>query len=311
MEKASFTRKYFEDIPGLDTPDGWQRFLDFVLHYADSFCLSFYTDCSPFRELSPEDLHASQWGFLSGSITDWEVTTQSPVTARAPMLLLYFRLDPVTTSFLRGRRTVLDFPAARLDRGFLCFDDLAFLKDGKIFFCSCTHEKYCAIAGDAARLYQDDPLRPIDGLDTEAGWQRFLDFALGHADSFSLSFRALPPTVARVEEFRNSQWGFLYPSARSQEITDRTALPLGGPVRLLYFHFTLAAVRFLRTLSHVYDLEDTEEMPSGPHWMADLAFYKAGHCFFASRTDTRTCGTDRAVLALLQDAEAATTSQKG
>ena len=70
MEKASFTRKYFEDMPGLDTPAGWQRFLDFVLHYTDSFCLSFYTNCSPFRELSPEDLHASQWGFLSGSITD-------------------------------------------------------------------------------------------------------------------------------------------------------------------------------------------------------------------------------------------------
>lgn len=154
MEKAAFTRKYLEDVPGLDSPEGWRRFLDFVLSYADSFCLSFYTDCGPFRALSPEDFCASPRGFLSASISDWEVTDQSPVTARTPMLLLYFRLDPVTVSFLRGRRTVLDFPPARLDRGFLCFDDLAFLKAGKIFFCSCSHEGFCSIDGDVARLYR-------------------------------------------------------------------------------------------------------------------------------------------------------------
>ena len=165
MEKAAFTRKYLEDVPGLDSPDIWRRFLDFVLSYADSFCLSFYTDCGPFRALSPEDFCASPWGFLSASISDWEVTDQSPVTARTPMLLLYFRLDPVTVSFLRGRRTVLDFPAARLDRGFLCFDDLAFLKAGKIFFCSCTHERFCSIDGDVHRLYQGNPLQPISELD--------------------------------------------------------------------------------------------------------------------------------------------------
>ena len=160
MEKAAFTRKYLEDVPGLDSPDIWRRFLDFVLSYADSFCLSFYTDCGPFRALSPEDFCASPWGFLSASISDWEVTDQSPVTARTPMLLLYFRLDPVTVSFLRGRRTVLDFPAARLDRGFLCFDDLAFLKAGKIFFCSCTHERFCSIDGDVHRLYRAIPSSP-------------------------------------------------------------------------------------------------------------------------------------------------------
>ena len=223
MEKAAFTRKYLEDVPGLDSPEGWRRFLDFVLSYADSFCLSFYTDCGPFRALSPEDFCASPWGFLSASISDWEVTDQSPVTARTPMLLLYFRLDPVTVSFLRGRRTVLDFPPARLDRGFLCFDDLAFLKAGKIFFCSCTHERFCSIDGDVHRLYQGNPLQPISELDTETGWQRFLDFALSCADGFSLSFRAASPVVASVEEFRASQWGFLYPSAHSQEVAD---LPL-------------------------------------------------------------------------------------
>ena len=311
MEKAAFTRKYLEDVPGLDSPDIWRRFLDFVLSYADSFCLSFYTDCGPFRALSPEDFCASPWGFLSASISDWEVTAQSPVTARTPMLLLYFRLDPVTVSFLRGRRTVLDFPAARLDRGVLCFDDLAFLKAGKIFFCSCTHERFCSIDGDVHRLYQGNPLQPISELDTETGWQRFLDFALSCADGFSLSFRAASPVVASVEEFRASQWGFLYPSAHSQEVADRTALPLGNPVRLLYFQLTPTAIRFLRTLSHVYDLDETEEMPSGLYWLADLAFYKSGHCFFASRTDARVCGIDRAVLDLFQTSEAAAKSQKG
>ena len=311
MEKASFTRKYFENLPGLDAPAGWRRFLDFVLSYADGFCLSLYTECGPFRTLSPEDFRASPWGFLADSVTDWEVTCDSPVTARSPMLLLYFRLDPVTGSFLREKGSVYDFPAAPLDRGFLCFDDLAFLRDGKIFFCSCSHEGFCSIDGDAARLYRNDPLQPIDGLDTPDGWRRLLDFALSCADGFSLSFRAAPPVVASVEEFRASQWGFLYPSAHSQEVTDRTALPLGDPVRLLYFHFTPAAVRFLRALSHVYDLEDTEETSAGPRWMADLAFYKSGHCFFASRTGARICGIDRAVLAQLRSADLPTTSQKG
>ena len=164
---------------------------------------------------------------------------------------------------------------------------------------------------EKTRKYFED----IPGLDTPDGWQRFLDFVLWYAcgptDGFTLSFRADPPAVARVEDFRDSQWGFLYPSAHSQEVTDRTALTLGGPVRLLYFDFTPAAVRFLRALSSVYDLEDTEETPAGPRWMADLAFYKSGHCFFASRTDTRTCGIDQAVLNLLQKADSPATSQKG
>ena len=160
----------------------------------------------------------------------------------------------------------MDFPAARLDRWLLCFDDLAFLKAGKIFFCSCTHERFCSIDGDVHRLYQGNPLQPISELDTETGWQRFLDFALSCADGFSLSFRAASPVVASVEEFRASQWGFLYPSAHSQEVADRTALPLGNPVRLLYFQLTPTAIRFLRTLSHVYDLDETEEMPSGLYW---------------------------------------------
>lgn len=84
MEKAAFTRKYLEDVPGLDSPDIWRRFLDFVLSYADSFCLSFYTDCGPFRALSPEDFCASPWGFLSASISDWEVTDQSPSPPAPP-----------------------------------------------------------------------------------------------------------------------------------------------------------------------------------------------------------------------------------
>ena len=90
-----------------------------------------------------------------------------------------------------------------------------------------------------------------------------------------------------------------------------TALPLGNTVRLLYFQLTPTAIRFLRTLSHVYDLDETEEMPSGLYWLADLAFYKSGHCFFASRTDARVCGIDRAVLDLFQTSEAAAKSQKG
>lgn len=154
MEKASFTKAYFEDIPGLDTPDGWRRFLDFVQGYADGLCLSFYTHCCRHRELSLEDFRASPWGFLAGSVTDWEVTCDSPVTARSPMLLLYFRLDPVTGSFLREKGSVYDFPAAPLDRGFLRLDDLAFLRDGRIFFCSCSHEGFCSIDGDVLRLYQ-------------------------------------------------------------------------------------------------------------------------------------------------------------
>lgn len=311
MEKATFTRKYLEDMPGLDTPEEYQRFLDFVLGYADGFCLSLYTSSRRSRTLSLEDFRASPLGFLSGSVTDWEVTTQSPTTIRSPMLLLYFRLDPVTIPFLRARRTVLDFPAAHMGRGFLYFDDLVFLKGSKIFFCSCSHEGFSSIDGDVARLYHNNPLHPLAGLDTGAGWQRLLSFVLGYADSFSLSYRASPPTVARAEEFRDSQRGVLYPSIYSQEVADRTALLLGGPVRLLYLNLTPAAIRFLRARSHVYDLGDPEKTADGRRWLADLAFYRRGHCFFASRTDTRTCGIDRSLLDQLQSARAATTSQKG
>lgn len=116
--------------------------------------------------------------------------------------------------------------------------------------------------------------------------------------------------VASVEEFRASQWGFLYPSAHSQEVADRTALPLGNPVRLLYFQLTPTAIRFLRTLSHVYDLDETEEMPSGLYWLADLLSTSRGTV--SSPPDgARVCGIDRAVLDLFQTSEAAAKSQKG
>lgn len=223
----------------LCSPEGYHRFLDFALSYADGFSMTYggpprddaeYQDYLARYEDAPEgqapsyfafyqqqygtlpppvrtiqEFRSSQWAFLSGSVTDWEITHETAVTSsRERYLLLYFRIDPVTRQFLCSKGDIYDF---RRDSSFLepvrqayqrrqvqlaqelmasddiqarlrawdWLEDLAFFKDGQIFFASCTHEGFCRMDPAAHSLYWQgcapelplDPVReqfrPLDG----------------------------------------------------------------------------------------------------------------------------------------------------
>lgn len=125
---------------------GYQYLLEFALGYADCFSLTYY----PFVEnpgLTVDDFRRTKWGLLADSIVDWEVTKVTPVTtSEAEKLMLYFRFDPVTIAFLRQKQSVYDFEdRVVVGEGFLYFEDLAFLKDGRVFFASCSHEGFCLV----------------------------------------------------------------------------------------------------------------------------------------------------------------------
>lgn len=150
MEKAGFSAAAFVDCPEAETEEGYQRFLDFALTYADGFTLCCQKLGFGKIPLEPEEFPASPWGYLADSVYDCEQTSESPVTTGPQVLLLYFRFDDVTKKLLRERKNVYDFQG----QDFLVLWDLAFLREGKIFFCSCTHERFCSIDGDALRCFR-------------------------------------------------------------------------------------------------------------------------------------------------------------
>ncbi len=154
VKKATYsTNGYFVSMNEVENEHGYQNFINFVLKYADSFCLSIYTN-DEFKGL--EDFHKTKWGYLSDSIQDCEYTCESPVTKGPEVLIIYFKIDHITTRFLKDKKTIYDFKDCiynKQNNNWLW--DLAFLKDNKIFFISCTHEQFCSIDGNVLNLYNN------------------------------------------------------------------------------------------------------------------------------------------------------------
>ena len=66
--------------------------------------------------------------------------------------MLYFRFDNATKNFLKERNHIYDFWDGS---NFNSMWDLAFLKDRKIFFISCTHEEFCSIDEDVMKKFEE------------------------------------------------------------------------------------------------------------------------------------------------------------
>ena len=147
MEKCTLDRTRIHTFEGQAAAEDYRRILDFALDYADCFSLTYY----PFVKnpgLTADDFRRSKWGFLADSIVDWEVTRETPTTvSEAQKLMLYFQFDPVTVDFLRQKKSIYDFGdrVTVADSGTLFFEDLAFLKNGQVFFASCSHEGFCLV----------------------------------------------------------------------------------------------------------------------------------------------------------------------
>lgn len=152
MVKATFsTNDYFEGIDEVENEHGYQKFIKFALKYADSFCLSIYIN----EELNDlEDFHKTKWGYLYDSILDYEFTCESPVTIGPEVMIIYFKIDHITTKFLKDKKTIYDFiDCLQNEDNYNWLWDLAFLKENKIFFISCTHEQFCSIDGNVLKRY--------------------------------------------------------------------------------------------------------------------------------------------------------------
>ena len=147
-----FSRDTFVDCPEAETAKGYQTFLDSVLEYADGFTLCYQKLGAGNAKPELDEFQTSRWGYLAGSVRDYEWTNESPVTIGPQVLLLYFQLDDVTKKFLRKRKNVYDFEGY----DFLVLWDLAFIKEGKIFFISCTHERFCSIDEDVLEEFRQE-----------------------------------------------------------------------------------------------------------------------------------------------------------
>ena len=204
----------------LCSPEEYHRFLDFALSYADGFSMTYggpprddteYQDYLARYGDAPEDqapsyfqyyqqqygtlpppvrtiqaFRSSQWAFLSGSVTDWEITHETAVTtSRERSLLVFFRIDPVSRQFLCSKEHIYAF---KRDSSFLepvrqaykrrqwqlaqelmasneiqarlmawgWLEDLTFFKDGRVFFASCSHEGFCRIDAAVLSRYQGE-----------------------------------------------------------------------------------------------------------------------------------------------------------
>lgn len=149
MRKVLDFRKRPLACTGLRDTNEYKAFIKTALKYADYFCMSatgmFY-----------EDFLKSKWDFLSDSIMDYEYTTETAVTKSSEtFLLLYLKIDHITSKWLMSKKNIYDFMDAQIserDKNYCWLYDLCFIKDRAIVFCSCTHEEFCFVSQELLDL---------------------------------------------------------------------------------------------------------------------------------------------------------------
>lgn len=137
------TKPVDADCLELTETKNYRRFLDKALTYADTICMTYNGDYQSFKK--------SEWAFLKNSITGHEITKITPVTKGPTVCLIYLRIDPTTTKWLKEKKHIYDF--VTFDEW---FDDLCFVKNGELVFASCTHEEFCEISKELRKIYDND-----------------------------------------------------------------------------------------------------------------------------------------------------------
>ncbi len=145
MKKAQITKNEMIDFNGLTDPLLYREFIFKMVDYCDMFVLATYVNEHDQNIKNIDDFNKSKWGFLAPDVVDFEYTAATPVTQGPEMLLLYFKFTRQTYEYLTSRKNIYDFKdcehPARHKYNWLW--DLAFIKNRTVFFCSCTHEKFC------------------------------------------------------------------------------------------------------------------------------------------------------------------------
>ncbi len=153
MKKAQLTTNEMIDFNGLTDPLLYREFIFKMADYCDTFLLATYVDEHSHNITNIDDFKKSRWGFLAAGIVDYEYTDATPVTQGPKMLLIYFKMTRQSYGYLTRRKNIYDFidfeHPSKHQYNWLW--DLAFVKNQKVFFCSCTHEKFCFLDLEAYR----------------------------------------------------------------------------------------------------------------------------------------------------------------
>lgn len=156
VKKAQLTTNEMIDFNGLTDPILYREFIFKMADYCDTFLLATYVDEHSHNITNIDDFKKSRWGFLAAGIVDYEYTDVTPVTQGPKMMLIYFKMTRQSYDYLTKRKNIYDFRdyehPGKHQYNWLW--DLAFIKDETVFFCSCTHEKFCFLDLEAyRRLY--------------------------------------------------------------------------------------------------------------------------------------------------------------
>ena len=132
----------------LENPDEYSKFMKWVPRYADCICITCHgLDYSEFKE--------SKWSFLNDSIIDHEYTTDSPVTEGPEVMLLYLKMDHVTSRWIREKKNIYDYMDPMIKKkDYFWLYDLCFVKNHKLEMCSCSHERFCYISREMLEAYK-------------------------------------------------------------------------------------------------------------------------------------------------------------
>lgn len=132
----------------LTNSDEYHKFMKWMSRYADCICVT----CDG---LNYSDFQESKWKFLNGSIIDHEYTVKSPVTHGPEVMLLYLKIDNVTSKWIREKENIYDFMEPIINKKhYIWLYDLCLVKNKKLELCSCSHEEFCYISTEMLEAYK-------------------------------------------------------------------------------------------------------------------------------------------------------------
>ncbi len=132
----------------LENAEEYASFMKWMPRYADSICLTCVgLEYSEFGE--------SRWEFLADSVIDYGYRVESPVTQGPEDMLLYLKIDNVTSRFIRSKKDIYDYMEPMINKkDYMWLYDLCLVKNRKLELCSCSHERFCYISENMLRTYK-------------------------------------------------------------------------------------------------------------------------------------------------------------
>ncbi len=118
------------------------KFIQLILRYADSVCFQI----NPFLD-NIDEFNRSIWGEMADSVLDYGFARAASDPENVKHHLVLLNKDYFVWQFLKERKGIFDYTQEDSGLG-ITLEDPAFIKDGKVFCYTVTHEKICIVAED-------------------------------------------------------------------------------------------------------------------------------------------------------------------